>query len=171
MDIKKYGFFDDKTAKFPLPKFRYFPIHDLESLWWIAAHFIIARAVTHNDPSVPEASCDNDNDLDATYRLKHMKFARETFGVKGARMMMLRAGLWFFSMLDLPHPAVRDAGDMLQEARLALVDAYRAVENDLHKMEFHSSADGVYEMLRDCFVAIAEKFKDANFWMEPVRYM
>ena len=97
-----------------------------------------------------------------------MEFAWETFGVQGARMIMLRAGLGFASMLDLLHPAVREAGDLLEESRLALVDAYRVAEKDLRKMDFHSSAEGVYEMLQDCFVAIAEKFKDADFWMVPV---
>ena len=27
-----------------------------------------------------------------------------------------------------------------------------------------------HEMLRDCFATIAEKFKDANFYMDPVYY-
>ena len=171
MDRNRYGFFDERTVKLPLPKFRYFPVHDLESLWWIATHFIVARAVIHIDPYAPEVSCDDDDEVDATYRRKHMEFAWETFGVEGSRMLMLRAGVGFASMLDLLHPAVREAGDLLEESRLALVDAYRAAERDLRKMDFHSSADGVYEMLRDCFMAIAEKFKDANFWMEPVRYM
>ena len=168
MDLEEYTFYDDSTYKWPMPKFRYFPLHDLESLWWIAAHFIIGRVVTHEDPNALEARSGGDDELDETYRLKHMEFAEETFGRDGARINVLTAGFYFFSMLDFLHPAVRDAGDLLQESRLALVKAYKTAEKDLHNMDFHSSADGVYEMLRDCFMAIAEKFKDADFWMVPV---
>ena len=58
---------------------------------------------------------------------------------------------------------------MLQDSRRQLVRAYNTAERDLTKMDFHS-ADDMHEMLRDCFAAIAEKFKDADFHMEPVLY-
>ena len=58
---------------------------------------------------------------------------------------------------------------MLEASRKALVRAHKAAEVDLRKMDFHC-ADGVHEMLRDCFTAIAEKYKDADFDMVPVSY-
>ena len=77
--------------------------------------------------------------------------------------------LYFFSKLDHFHPAVRAAGYLLQDARRAILRAYEAAEKDLSKLDFHS-ADGTHEMLRDCFATIAEKFNDADFYMDPVSY-
>ena len=44
---------------------------------------------------------------------------------------------------------------------------HRTAQADFTKMDFHS-ADGTYEMLRDCFMTIAEMFGDADFSMEPI---
>ena len=157
MELEDFTFFDDATVEIPLPDFRYFPLHDLESLWWIGAHFVVARAVTHRDP----------NELDRTYYSKHAQFAAQVFGTKAPRTTVMTAGLYFYTRLHLLHPAVRAAGDLLHDCRKKLVQAHRAAENDLRNMDFHS-ADGAHEMIRDSFATIAEMFKDADFYMEPI---
>ena len=170
MELKSFVFFDDDcSANCPLPKFRYVPLHDLESLWWIGAHFLIARAVTHGDPNATDGSRYEDNELDQTYYVKHRDLAIEMFGPEAMRSDVMTVGFHFFRRLNRLHPAVRTAGEMLQDSRRQLVRTYKTVEKDLTKMTFHS-ADGMHEMLRDCFAAIADKFKDADFYMEPVPY-
>ena len=68
------------------PDFRYLPLHDLESMWWIAAQFLTARAVTHCDP----------DDLDRSHYSKHAKFAKQLFGRDACRASVMTSGLSFF---------------------------------------------------------------------------
>ena len=170
MELKQWSFIDsDCSANVPPPPFRYFPLHDLESLWWIGAHFILARAVTHGDPTALDASRCEENELDNTYYVKHRRLAREIFGPGSLRSDVMTVGFYLFTKLDELHPSVRAAGKKLEESRRKLVRTYKAVGKNIYKMDFHTS-DGIHEMLRDCFTAIAEKFKDADFYMDPVIY-
>ena len=170
MERKQWFFLDnDASVNRPLPPFRYFPLHDLESLWWFAAHFLFTRAVTHGDPSTSKAEPREEDELDKTYYLEHMNLARDLFGPEACRSDAMTIGFYLFSKLDNLHPAVRAAGHMLEESRRKLVRMHRTVGKNLYKIDFHS-ADGVHEMLRDCFASIAEKFKDADFYMDPVSY-
>ena len=45
VELEDFTFFDDATVEIPLPDFRYFPLHDLESLWWMSLYFAAGRVV------------------------------------------------------------------------------------------------------------------------------
>ena len=154
----------------PVPKFRYYPQHDLESLWWIGAHFITARAVRYPEPEEgDEPRSEEEEQLDEKYYSLHTQLAAQIFGPEVLKSLVMVGGTHFATKLDMLHPIVRTAGDLLQNARKALVRTHKLAERELRKMDFHG-ADGVHEMLRDCFAAIAEEFKDADFYMAPVLY-
>ena len=149
-------------ANLSLPKLRYNPLHDLESLWWIAAQFIIARAVT------PEDGCEWSEE-DRSYFEKHAQFTREVYRTKGARHLVMTTPFFFILRLELLHPAVRSVGQALRNSRRALVRAYKEAEMDAHTVDFHS-ADGVHEMLRDCFASVSRQFEEKDVRMVPIQF-
>ena len=158
-----YWFFDDNNeANLEMPKLRPNPLHDLESLWWNAVHFVIARAVTPVD-------VDEWPEEDRCYYHKHAKFAREVFHTEEKRTDLMTSQNFLLMRRSMLHPALREVGTMLQESRRALVRAYRKAEEVVSAMDFHS-ADGVHEVLHDYFASIAAKYADHDIQMEPIEF-
>lgn len=163
MELKEYWFLDgENPANIPVPKLRFNTLHDLESLWWIGAHFVTARAVTPVDGG--ELSAD-----DRYWFQQHVDLADEIFYAPRERPNVMISPTFFLVRLGMLHPAVRAVGAKLQESRRALVRAYKKAEKVIHEVDFHC-ADGVHEMLRDCFISIAQQFEEDDIQMEPIRF-
>ncbi|KAI0943406.1 hypothetical protein AcW1_002575 [Taiwanofungus camphoratus] len=100
-------------------RFRYNPLHDLESVWWVAVYFLIKKKVVRDsgeDPAYKE-------DL-AT----QMAYASQLFYGK-ERLAALGHDKVFSKMLYcLHHPIVRKFGQVLEKIRQKLTRRYRKAE-------------------------------------------
>ena len=149
-----------KIVKRPLLELRYNPLHDLEALWWIGTHFVVTRAVT------PQAEWSEEDQL---YRQKHAQLASEMFGCGRKRSLVMTFVVYFMNKMEDLHPALHEVVLALRQTRVAIVRAYKKAEKDVSTLDWHA-ADGLHEVLRDRFTAIAKKFEEDDIRMEPVSY-
>ena len=163
VELNSYWFLDDDIEDDdddPWPELWYNVLHDLESLWWVAAHFIIARAVTPRDN-------EEWTEEGRRYCELHGRLANEIFYTKGKRESVMTNQNFLAARIRMLHPALREVGKKLLESRRELVRAHSKAEKVVRKIDCHS-ADGVHEMLHDCFAFIAERFSENDLRMEPI---
>lgn len=106
---------------------------------------------------------------DPQYYKRHRDLAVEIFGKGDYKQIALSTSTYLPNKVKLMHPSVRDAVKHLIEARRGLVRAYKTAEKDIYDISFRA-ADGVHEMLRECFAAISARYDDLDLHMEPVPY-
>lgn len=118
---------------------RYNPLHDLESLWWIGAYFLLKREIYHVVPLGGE-------DSDHWDREKQRKCADEVFYSTDARasIMMHDSGYFYRYVVPVVHPTMRPVAEILQDLRRALLQRYVDVEKDAASVDF-TCAEGLYE--------------------------
>ena len=143
-------------------RFRYNPLHDLESLWWISVFFILARAIVPDEAepaqSPEEVSEQLRRQREAAERLLCKKFERYD--------AMVRTGPFLSELWNL-HPAVRRLWPALEEARVALIAAYQEVEQDMATREFDPPV-GVYNCVQEQFFRIAGHLEDHKIELAPL---
>ena len=140
-----------------LHPFRYNPLHDLESLWWVAFHCVSVRVVVQV------------GDDDQSYRRgDHTCFDTSgVFGMGEGKKSLFKRSTRMLEKSRLLHPAVQEAIKHLDQARGLLVQAYKDAEKDLSKIDFHV-ADGMHEVLRDCFNTIASAYTNNDVILEDI---
>ena len=108
----------------PRPPFRYNPLHDLESIWWIAAYFVLGHEVDIGDPG---------DELDYEEYLRaaeQQRAAYSLFSTGENRYPELLAGFLSSRLIPQLHPHIRPAGTALEWCRDHLIRAYYKVEAD-----------------------------------------
>lgn len=102
-----------------MPKFRQNPLHDLESLWWVAVYFIVNREVVPNP---------DEDDTDYQRRDSQRRFADTLFSGKAQRRRVIASDGYFMSFINRMHPRVDRVFKFLEEARFELHHFYSALE-------------------------------------------
>lgn len=129
----------------PPPKIplRYNPLHDLESLWWVAVYFLFKREVL---PHVSDAEPRNGGEVANWDREKQRKSADAIFHNSDSRYLIIMRNSGYFHQEFLPvvHPTMGPVGSILEDLRNDLVDRYLEVEKDPASIN-STCAEGLYE--------------------------
>ncbi|KAJ3541551.1 hypothetical protein NM688_g6067 [Phlebia brevispora] len=129
------------------PDFRYNPLHDLESLWWIAVYFLITKEFTDNTKPTTEAQASVASDAQRQYAL-------ELFLHRNRRSTSLRDSVDFLAgMYSLPRFLV-PALDFLDYLRQELCFCYTAQETDIESIDY-GCANKLYQVFHDMFQDLA----------------
>ena len=142
------------VTEYSQPKFRYNPLHDMESLWWIAIYFTFKREVNDGaDPlHKPQA-----------LRAQHA-FAMDIFhGDHDRKHSLLLGQINLMDKLQYLHPVMRPLGKMLEGLRRRLLAAYYDAEDDLTSIDYRA-ADSLHEHFISTFTRIAQsrRFQDVQ---------
>lgn len=105
--------------------FRYNPLHDLESFWWLAAYFIFNRAVVLVDGKVPPMDAAVLGNYD-----EQRKCAAEMFFSTKYRIKLMTKDSAFPALISQLHGAVRPIANTLNQMRGQMEARYREVEFD-----------------------------------------
>ncbi|KAJ3554316.1 hypothetical protein NM688_g3173 [Phlebia brevispora] len=148
----------DESAPPQLRDFHYNALHDLESLWWIAAYYLIAHEV------------DSDEDLDeeaSRNRSSQLITARKLFLDGSARDDAISGMFSFRIQLECLAPSLRDVGSRVEDARARLMTAYQDAEREL-RVDGLRLKDPIHSILSNCFHEIAEMLKDHDIIVRPL---
>ncbi|KAJ3555205.1 hypothetical protein NM688_g2707 [Phlebia brevispora] len=127
----------------PCWSFRYNPLHDLESLFWIVVYFFFMRHIAADG-----APCIRTDEMNKTAQdvFRHTPLARGN---------LLRSVVDFQHALQLLDPRLQPICQELDVLRQALCKAYKAVEG----RAYSAAAQG--------FRRIARRLKDASYTVHP----
>ena len=137
------------TALEKLPNFFYNPLHDLESLWWIAVYFVLKHEAIQDTSTVPAESddeWDSDIQLDYANTLFYGALERDS-AVRGR-------GDFLGNMLRVLHRTMQPIALRLEALRRELVQAYREAEKDVDTMD-HNCASSLYPQFHTTFSDLA----------------
>ncbi|PSR88600.1 hypothetical protein PHLCEN_2v5127 [Hermanssonia centrifuga] len=129
---------------FPSKPFAYNPLHDLESLWWVAVYFVINKGIVH---------CDDEESEDFQSRSADQRtFARQLFYDQHTRHNVMVINSYFSTKLSCLDPSLLRIGEILEDTRSALVDAYCRVESmkELEKIDI-TIVEDVHSIIQDNF--------------------
>ncbi|EED78857.1 predicted protein [Postia placenta Mad-698-R] len=115
----------DQPAPEP-PAFRYNPLHDVESLWWLSTYFVYNKVVVLVNGVKPSM----DAELKGSYNMQ-LLYASQLFWTQRIReRAMIKQGAFRREVIHL-HAVIRPAGYLLDTMRCRLNDRYRRVEENL----------------------------------------
>lgn len=106
----------------PIP-FRYNPLHDLDSLWWIAVYFVFKSQVIDTSKDDVEAQ---PLPVSAVQRA----YGERLFYDQGQRYLITTVGSPFEKYLEVVHPVLRPLAETLYDMRVQLILAYRKAEEN-----------------------------------------
>ncbi|KAJ3555204.1 hypothetical protein NM688_g2708 [Phlebia brevispora] len=145
----------------PGPAFRYNPLHDLESLWWIALYFLFKKEpYLENIPALTEPIPDPKWD-----RIAQCLCAERLFHIPSARWEILMGAIGFSTKKELLHPLVKPIAELLNVLRLHLLKCYRDLEKDADSID-HNCAKGLHRIFMRTFFSIAKRA--ANIKVRPL---
>ena len=136
--------------------FRYNPLHDLESLWWVAAYFLMSRTLVFEDETEPEVPRDEDegeSEEDDQLTSLHTLFS----DAAGRSWAMCTEG-GFSRHLNCLHPFMRDMALALNDARDTLVQGYHYLEKDIDNRVFAVRQE-TYDEMGKMFTLVADRMK------------
>ena len=151
-------------AKLAAPKpltrapFRYNPLHDLESLWWVLVYLLLNR------------STDIQGDTAERFR-RQFRFYNTAFtGKFPSRQDMFKMPGRFREGEETLHKKMRRVATLLDWARSVLASRYVKVESgDLWQID-HAVGDRVVSRLNEQFGRVAKKFAgDSDVKLSPLR--
>ncbi|KAF7799155.1 hypothetical protein EIP86_010386 [Pleurotus ostreatoroseus] len=130
---------------------RFNPLHDLESLWWIAVYFLLKR-------EVQSGGSDNAEDSASWNREEQRKWADNVFYSNDYRnpiMMSGSSGFFESHITPVVHPTMRPVVRILEDVRQQLAQRYAELEKDPTSIDF-SCAEGIHELFMAAFFEIEE---------------
>lgn len=142
------------------PVFRYNPLHDLESLWWVAVYFLVTRDVTSIGGELPAER--PTSDINA-----QRQWAEDIFWIGGDhRWLIVRTGYFFLDKVTpCLHPSLLLLAQELENARQYLVGAYDSAEEDMDvKFEI---AKGIHREFVLCFGSIIHQLETEDVEVSP----
>lgn len=126
---------------------RYNPLHDLESLWWIAVYFLLKRETVSDGVVHPTAQ----KIEDSVHELFTSGSDRHSFFTSGEIM----------ELSTHVHPKLSSAVIILNKIRVGLVNAYTTLERNLTQdVTVDVSNCKLYSFMGTQFMAIAESAGD-----------
>ena len=123
--------------------FGYSPLHDMESMWWIAVYFVIERQV------VGTTTVQDPRDL-----LAQRTYGREVFRQDGKYSALL-GNTSLERLTPQLHPAMQPVACLLEDLRKQLLAAFHAAEKDKASID-HTVADGLHQSFSSTFARIAQ---------------
>lgn len=127
------------------PPFTYNPLHDFESIWWLAVWLLFYREVA---PDGDDEALDEEE-----YRIveNQRREAYKLFHQEDCRSMALTYNGFFSGSIGFLHPSVQAAGYGLEISRAALVNAYTLAEQNRNPIDYTLAGEGVYENVAQGF--------------------
>lgn len=125
----------------PFPSFRYNPVHDLESLWWIAASFAVHQ--------LPPLDAEHGEESARSSRAQR-QLARNLFWTDSGRLNVLRATGYFAGESKCLHQSVSSITAVVSKALRYLIKGYKTKEYSLRDDPLRFN-DRVHRNLIDCF--------------------
>ena len=98
-------------------QFRYNPLHNLESLWWIAVYFVVKRVARK---TVKHARSNKAEDEWTSHA--HRKYAGQLFFDDTTRLLTMTDSETFRSNARVVHPALKPVLTILNDLRDMLWD-------------------------------------------------
>ncbi|OSX62307.1 hypothetical protein POSPLADRAFT_1033940 [Postia placenta MAD-698-R-SB12] len=129
--------------------FRYNPLHDLESIWWVAYYYIYRRIVVSVDGTPVLA--DDESQMEWPCEASHC--ARRTFYDRSVRSHMLSQYLPIADLYCCLHKSVLGIAEVLQKLKRRLVEVYFEAEEDWRTIDH---AVGEKHDLTNTFTAVFE---------------
>ena len=138
---------------------RYHPLHDLESLWWVAVYFVTHSVVSDSPTS------DDTEQISSQRMLASQLF----WGFDAARERAMTSETWFALRIRCLHPSLKLVSQVLERVRRLLAEAYSRAEKDLDPIQLEA-IDTVYDPVRTCLQAVAEKLRDNDIIVHPLPF-
>ena len=168
-----------EQARCSLPRshklFRYNPMHDLESLWWIALHFVVnkeARLASSSDllgssgtPSYQSHTASTSEARTSQCNLNgtQLAFARSLFGDGQSRWMALIADKLLQTHLQSRSPPLDRIGEALCGLRYYLYQRYAVVGREDYEIDKSVCAKGaMYRIFEAYFHAILKILEEGD---------
>ncbi|KAJ3557294.1 hypothetical protein NM688_g1548 [Phlebia brevispora] len=153
---------EHSSAEYKPPDFHYNPLHDLESLWWVAVHFLFTKEAIDN---LKERSKEPGAGVSEEQRLYADKFFTNRNG-RGSAMLLSHA---FAKAVKALHPSLRGAGAILEDIRQKIVASYREAESDLSSIEHAQCGDDLHTVMRNLLLDVAESSSLKNIHLRSLR--
>lgn len=143
-----------KTTLVLAVAFRFGPLHDLESVWWICVYFVLDKEI-HDGDEVYPVSGEQRAWSDLLFYGENSESDRyEAFS---------RTSIFEQVMASL-HPSLANIGDALNGLRETLVTAHEMAAGTLGE----SLAEEAVITMSDLFIEIAESLKDWDLTVHPI---
>ena len=143
--------------------FRYNPLHDLESLWWVGSYFLFTRAVDIKTDGLDEAV----KQLHLAQLNKQRESMDKLFFDCSQRYWVMFRDKPFSEELCSLHRSMYKAGQKMDQARDVVVRAYHYMEEDIVNREF-SVQDATYTEMRRLFSSVAKRIRTRNIETIPL---
>lgn len=128
-------------------KFRYNPLHDMESLWWVAVYLVLKREVAPGT-TVMESEVTWDSKAQQPY-------VRELLGTR-RDAAFTQPGSFVGKLKPIVHPAVWPAVLVLDDLRIQLNNAYLDAEKDIPTID-NKCANTLYDMWIEQFIGTSRR--------------
>ncbi|KAI0942788.1 hypothetical protein AcV7_010360 [Taiwanofungus camphoratus] len=126
--------------------FRYNPLHDLESAWWVAVYFLFKRKVVHDSdehPAYKESLADQ------------MVYAGQLFYNQTKRLSAMLNSRTFPAMLPCLHRDVQGLGQVLEDIRRELAHLYWMAEQNITAID-HQVAGLLHQHFAQSILEISD---------------
>ncbi|OSX58053.1 hypothetical protein POSPLADRAFT_1061146 [Postia placenta MAD-698-R-SB12] len=108
------------------PAFRYNPLHDVESLWWLSTYFVFNKVVVLVNGLKPSM----DAELKGSYNMQLFYASQLFWTQRGREWAITKPGEFSEEVIHL-HAVARPAGYLLDKMRRLLHDQYKLIEETL----------------------------------------
>lgn len=134
---------------------RYNPLHDLESIWWIMAYFVINKDIKLACKSTKEherlAELEESEDDRVARISAQSRFAERLFIGHDERASTFIVAYHLKNQLKNLHPAMRRIGAILNQARFYLCEAYTDAERQPSRIDYgRVKSNNLYAQLQTC---------------------
>ncbi|EED84056.1 predicted protein [Postia placenta Mad-698-R] len=160
MPVRKKG----RTVKGRTVPFRYNPLHDIESLWWVAIYFVLNTSVVKVGGEPPS--------MDASQRghyFSQKMYTEFLARSSHARFMALRYETDLKKQMVYLHTAIRGIAIKLNEIREQLVSCYLEAEQDLGAIDHTVGHDLLYNVFITLFGKIISKLQEKDIQTDILR--
>ncbi|KAF9802212.1 hypothetical protein IEO21_09942 [Rhodonia placenta] len=160
MPVRKKG----RTVKGRTVPFRYNPLHDIESLWWVAIYFVLNTSVVKVGGEPPS--------MDASQRghyFSQKMYTEFLARSSHARFMALRYETDLKKQMVHLHAAIRGIAIKLNEIREQLVSCYLKAEQDLGAIDHTVGHDLLYNVFITLFGKIVSKLQKKDIQIDILR--
>lgn len=135
----------------PLTPFCHNPLHDLESLWWVTAYFVMKKV-----PHVPRTAPHNAGKKWTAHAQRAS--AAELFSCNSTRYTVMQRRDDFRGRMDMGHPSVRAIVYILSDLRDMLASRYAKAAENAAAID-HTCADGLHKHFIRAFTMISQAKK------------
>ena len=142
--------------------FRYNPVHDLESLWWISAYLLVSQVFMLKGDGT-DGTGEEDPRL-----ARQRTVLQKLFTIGDERRWTMCTENGFYREVKTLHPLMRKAGRALDNARDVLARAYHYLEQDIEHRAFDVRPE-TYEEMRKMYTRVAKRMEAEDVHVEHLK--